>query len=184
VLNTLTGPGFKEASLSCCAKNARFIEISKMNIWSVEEVKVKRPDVQYTLVDLLESWSEDQNLFPKLGRSLEEMVMKENSVFKSIPTVQFSAEDVRSAFKYFEKAKHIGKVVLRMPSYGGMFDSKRTYLITGGCGGIGFEVCKWMCDNGAEQIVLMGRKMPAEKVQLQINELNLAGKIQTNSEIY
>jgi NADPH:quinone reductase-like Zn-dependent oxidoreductase len=177
ILNTLTGPGFKEASLACCAKNARFIEIRKMNIFSPQEVNIKRPDVEYFLVDLLEFWVEDPNLFPDLGRPLEEIVMKENSSFKPLPVVQFSAEDVRSAFHYFEKAKHIGKVVLKMPSCGGMFDSNRTYLITGGCGGIGFEVCKWMCENGALNIVLMGRNPPKEKVQTQINALNNSGKI-------
>jgi NADPH:quinone reductase-like Zn-dependent oxidoreductase len=52
VLNSLTSAGFKETSLKICAKNARFVEMSKLNIWKVEEVKELRPDVKYSVEDL------------------------------------------------------------------------------------------------------------------------------------
>jgi NADPH:quinone reductase-like Zn-dependent oxidoreductase len=52
VLNSLTSAGFKETSLKICAKDARFVEMSKLNIWKVEEVKELRPDVKYSVEDL------------------------------------------------------------------------------------------------------------------------------------
>lgn len=52
VLNCLTSPGFKEASLDACVEGARFVEISKMAIWSEEDVEQLRPDVKYWVVDL------------------------------------------------------------------------------------------------------------------------------------
>lgn len=53
VLNSLTGPGFKEMSLSCCAQNAFFVEMSKLNIWEAFDPCLKeRPDVQYSVEDL------------------------------------------------------------------------------------------------------------------------------------
>jgi len=50
VLNTLTGEGFVEGSLGCCAKSGRFIELSKRDIWSEGEVKAFRSDVHYHIV--------------------------------------------------------------------------------------------------------------------------------------
>lgn len=49
VLNSLTGPGFKEATLAICEQGARFIEMSKMNIWSKDQVSELRPDVMYKI---------------------------------------------------------------------------------------------------------------------------------------
>lgn len=47
VLNSITGPGFKEASLNALGKNGRFVEMSKLSVWTPEEVAEIRPDVIY-----------------------------------------------------------------------------------------------------------------------------------------
>lgn len=52
ILNSLTSPGFKEASLSVCSQGGRFIEMSKLHVWTPAEVKALRPDVDYNIVDL------------------------------------------------------------------------------------------------------------------------------------
>ena len=52
VLNSLTGAGFIEATLSACAHGARFIEISKRAIWTVEQMQQARPDMAYHIVAL------------------------------------------------------------------------------------------------------------------------------------
>ena len=41
------------------------------------------------------------------------------------------------------------------------FRSDRTYLITGGLGEIGLETAKWMIEQGARSLVLLGRNVPA-----------------------
>lgn len=42
VLNSITGPGFKEASLAVCAKNARFVEMSKISGNTSNRINLKR----------------------------------------------------------------------------------------------------------------------------------------------
>ena len=37
VLNSLTGPGFIEASLSCLVAGGSFVEMGRRDIWSAEE---------------------------------------------------------------------------------------------------------------------------------------------------
>ena len=43
VLNSLTGPGFIDASLSCLAQGGRFVEMARVDILSQEEMAAARP---------------------------------------------------------------------------------------------------------------------------------------------
>lgn len=43
-------------------------------------------------------------------------------------------------------------------SRGGILSADSTYLITGGTGGIGRGLTKWMVENGARNVVLLGRR--------------------------
>ena len=52
VLNSLTGPGFIAASLSCLADGGRFVEMARADIWSNEEMSAVRPDVSYWVLEL------------------------------------------------------------------------------------------------------------------------------------
>ncbi|XP_035716541.1 highly reducing polyketide synthase gloL-like [Folsomia candida] len=52
VLNSLTSKGWKEASIYVTRTGGRFIEMSKLNVWSHAEVDQIRPDVRYSIVDL------------------------------------------------------------------------------------------------------------------------------------
>jgi thioester reductase-like protein len=182
VLNSLTSEGFKEASLALCNEGARFIEMSKLNIWTLEEVKALRPDVKYDIVDL--SAAPQEHLI-----SLMEPIrdLMNNDVIQPLPYVRFDAAEIREALTYLQKARHVGKIVCVMPEPDGqvsgasslvtpMFNDRSSYLITGGLGGIGFEVAKWMAQSGAKYIVLAGRNPPNEKVAEEIHRINSNGK--------
>jgi FlaA1/EpsC-like NDP-sugar epimerase len=91
---------------------------------------------------------------------------------------------MRSALAYLEKAKHIGKVICVFPEAPTkesdslnikLFNDRSTYLVTGGCGGIGFEVMKYLCENGARTVVICGRRMPSAEYMKEINAMNNSG---------
>ena len=50
-----------------------------------------------------------------------------------------------------------------------------SYLITGGLGGLGLTVARWMADRGARYLVLMGRREPSEAARGVIEDLRAAG---------
>ena len=52
VLNSLTGPGYIEASLSCLAANGRFVEMGRRDIWTAAEMAAARPDVAYSVLEV------------------------------------------------------------------------------------------------------------------------------------
>jgi NADPH:quinone reductase-like Zn-dependent oxidoreductase/SAM-dependent methyltransferase/acyl carrier protein len=190
VLNSLTSEGFKEASLAVCNEGARFVEMSKLNVWSPEEVKGLRPDVDYTIVDLS---AFNRSQLRDILISIREWI--QDSRIRPIPYTRFDVTEIREALTYLQKAKHIGKVICMMPdeskgSGGGdvsqshgrclsnipLFNERSTYLITGGLGGIGWEVAKWMVKSGAKHVALVGRNPPSGKIAREIEQINGRGK--------
>ena len=197
MLNSLTGPGFKEISLKACAQGAQFIEIGKLNTWSEEEVRRLRPDMKYFIVDLsglgIRAPEEAAGMMTEMSQYFE------SGTYTSLPHTVFPLDLTRQAFYYFQEAKHIGKIVIKMPkaefSTEGrltlihqLFNDESTYLITGGLGGLGMEVTKWMTTQGARNIVLVGRNPPNSRSQELINDLNSNGSrihvIQANVSQY
>ena len=76
-----------------------------------------------------------------------------------------------------QQAKHIGKVVLTMPT-GHSADSSpikieknSTYLITGGLGALGLQLTQWIADQGATHIALTSRRAPSSTAQALIQQL-------------
>ena len=73
-------------------------------------------------------------------------------------------------------ARHIGKNVIRMPPLArGGLRPDRTYLVTGGLGGIGCAVARWLVAHGAGAIVLNGRRDPDPEADETIRELRETG---------
>ncbi|MET0404867.1 MAG: type I polyketide synthase, partial [Cystobacter sp.] len=50
-----------------------------------------------------------------------------------------------------------------------------TYLITGGLGGLGLQVAKWLVERGARHLLLMGRQAPGAAAQESLRALRQAG---------
>jgi acyl transferase domain-containing protein/acyl carrier protein len=53
--------------------------------------------------------------------------------------------------------------------------NQATYLITGGLGGVGFEIARWFAEQGAGHLVLVGRSAPRAEIQTQIEQLRALG---------
>lgn len=51
----------------------------------------------------------------------------------------------------------------------------RSYLITGGRGGIGLQVARWFVKQGARHLILLGRSQPSPEVRLVLDELEAVG---------
>src|SRR5262249_45666936 len=50
-----------------------------------------------------------------------------------------------------------------------------TYLITGGLGGVGLLVARWLVEQGARHVILMGRRAPDELASRQVQAMNQTG---------
>ena len=159
VVNSLTGPGFIEASLSCLAAGGRFVEIGRRDIWSEERMSAERPDVAYFILAL--DVMKDQDV-SRAGAALCQVVSRlVAGELKPLVHTRWPMAEAGSAMDFMRSAKHIGKIVLTAPPLAkGRLRDDRTYLVTGGLGGIGCAVAEWLAERGAGTIVLNGRRPP------------------------
>ena len=160
VLNSLSGEGFIESTVSACAKNARFIEIGKRGIWTHDEMKNVRPDIAYFIFDLGEMMINKPEEAKKLLSHVASQF--EKGTFKPIHYKSFDLTEAQKAFQYLQRAKNIGKVILVPPKGKVAIDPEGSYLITGGFGGLGLKIAQWLADQGATHLVLVGRTVPEE----------------------
>ncbi len=159
VLNSLTGEGFIEASLACLADGGRFVELARRDILSEAEMAAIRPDVAYSILEL-DVLKEEEPARP--GRVLGD-VMGRIAAGELTPLVhtRWPLAEAGAAMAFMRDARHIGKIVLTAPPLReGRLRPDRTYLVTGGLGGIGCAVARWLADHGARTIVLNGRRAP------------------------
>ncbi len=174
VLNSLTSEGFIEASLACLGSGGRFVEIGKRGIWSQREMSASRPDVAYSVLDVDELKRTDP---VRAGASLSRiMVRLAAGELSPLPHTVWPLCEMESAMEAMRAARHTGKNVLRMPPLArGNLRPDRAYLVTGGLGGIGCAVARWLADHGAGAIVLNGRRDPDPEAEAIIRELREAG---------
>ncbi|MYK34685.1 MAG: zinc-binding dehydrogenase, partial [Chloroflexi bacterium] len=153
VVNSLTGEGFIDASLSCLAQGGRFIELGRLDILTEEEMAAVRPDVSYAIL-MLDVLKEHDPETP--GNALRR-VMQQLAAGEVRPLVhsRWSMTEAGPGMKFMRAARHIGKIVFTTsPLESGRLREDRTYLVTGGLGGIGCALAEWLAERGAGAIVL------------------------------
>ncbi|MEM7716725.1 MAG: zinc-binding dehydrogenase, partial [Cyanobacteria bacterium P01_A01_bin.68] len=109
VLNSLSGD-FIDKSFAVLKADGCFLEIGKRDIWSLEQVKQVKSNAQYALIDLMSLAQQQPDLIQLMLQEL--MQLFENDRLKPLPRQVFSIQDVISAFRYMQQAKHVGKVVI------------------------------------------------------------------------
>ena len=174
VLNSLTAEGFIEATLSCLAHGGRFVELAARDILSEEEMAAARPDVAYFIVKL-DVLKEEEPARP--GALLAD-VMERLAAGELTPLVhtRWPLAEAAQAIEFMRDGRHIGKIVFtNSPLTRGRLRGDRTYLVTGGLGGIGCAVANWLADRDAGAIVLNGRRPPDAEAEEAIRGLRERG---------
>ncbi len=135
VLNSLAGE-FTDASLRLLAPGGRFIEMGKTDVRDPDVVAQRYRGARYRAFDLMEAGPD------RTAAMLAEIVgLLQEGVLTPLPLKTFDVRCASAAYRYVSQARHIGKVVLTVPSGlgevlsgcgGGLAQS--TVLITGGTG--------------------------------------------------
>lgn len=178
VLNSLADE-FVLKSVAVLADQGRFLEIGKRGILEPAEMERLRPDASYFIVD----WGETNKQDPVLMRTLllELMALFETGALQPLPRRVFTMPNVVEAFRYMAQAKHIGKIVVTQEGAAAAQASRvtpqaeATYLITGGLGGLGLVVARWLVEKGGRHLVLVGRSQPSAYAQKAIKSIEALG---------
>ncbi|MGB8790489.1 MAG: SDR family NAD(P)-dependent oxidoreductase, partial [Mycobacterium sp.] len=168
VLNSLTNEGFIEATVRATAKNGRFAEIAKRDIWTPEQMAEARPDIAYEIVALdTVTFQEPERIRGLLSEVSDGLAKGE---WTPLPAEIYPLTEARTAFRRMQQARHIGKIVCQMPNPL-QPRGDRSYLITGGLGAIGLHTASYLAQLGAGDIVLTSRREPDADAQRAIEEI-------------
>ncbi|OBF29198.1 type I polyketide synthase [Mycobacterium sp. ACS4331] len=168
VLNSLTNEGFLDATVRATAKNGRFAEIAKRDIWTPEQMAEVRPDISYEIVALdtvtICEPERIRALLTEVSQGLAE------GAWTPLPAEIYPLTEARAAFRRMQQARHIGKIVVQIPEPL-QPRADRTHLITGGLGAIGLHTASHLAQLGAGDIVLTSRRDPDAQAQSVIDEI-------------
>jgi len=173
ILNSLTGD-FIDENIRCLALKGRYIEIGKLGILTPEEMQEQRPDCAYHIFDLGEVGLQQPALIQELFQSLGERLTQQH--LKALPMHIYPLESAAEAFQCMLQAKHQGKIVLKHSL--GRILPQRSYLITGGLGGLGLKLAEWLIEEGATHIVLNSLNAANEQVQKQLTALQQKAQVE------
>ncbi|MFI6134240.1 type I polyketide synthase, partial [Micromonospora sp. NPDC051141] len=150
VLNALAGE-FVDASLGLLPRGGRFVEMGKTDVRDPVRVAADHPGVMYQAFDLSEAGGD------RIGQMLGEILdMFAADILQPLPVRVFEAAHAVQALRYLQAARHVGKVVLRLPAG---LDSGGTVVVTGGTGVLGGLVARHLVTaHGVRHLVLLSRR--------------------------
>ena len=174
VLNSLTGDALL-AGLSLLRPFGRFVEIGKRDIIDDTALPMGGLDRNISLVsvDIDLMMLERPALFSRMVDEVWELM--NDGMLAPLPVRAFPASLAEDAFRTFARARHIGRLVLRMDDPGipvtPVADPRpwvrpgAWYVVTGGLGGVGLELAGWLADQGATRLSLWSRSGVTTEVQ-------------------
>jgi acyl transferase domain-containing protein/acyl-CoA synthetase (AMP-forming)/AMP-acid ligase II/acyl carrier protein len=179
VLNSLSGD-FIPQSLSVLKAKGRFLEIGKAGVWQPEQIAELKPDVAYSIIDLIQVSEQQPQLIQSMLKELMQQFQPQSERSRSLqplPCKTFSSPQVQEAFRFMQQARQIGKIAIAQETGESSVpeDSDGAYLITGGLGGLGLQVARWLVERGARHLLIVGRRQPSAEAQATLKQLERAG---------
>ncbi|KAL8897966.1 MAG: hypothetical protein Q9207_006939 [Kuettlingeria erythrocarpa] len=187
LLNSLAGEPFHE-SFDCLAKLGRFIEIGKRDILDRSRLDMGtfNKSVTFASVDLTILFEHDPLLAKRmLGEVFA--LLADGKLQPVQPLNVFPLSEMESAFRLIQAGKHTGKVILQAdertavkavppPIAPATFLENASYLLIGGLGGLGREICRWMVSRNCKNLIVLSRSgMQSTHAQTVKDELERNG---------
>ena len=79
----------------------------------------------------------------------------------------------RGGQRYVARLAHHARLAANAPAF--QLQAEASYLITGGLGGLGLLTAQWLVEQGARQLVLIGRRAPSSEAQTALQNLQRQG---------
>jgi NADPH:quinone reductase-like Zn-dependent oxidoreductase/acyl carrier protein len=153
-----------DRTMACVAPYGRYVEIGKKDLLTDRKIGL-RPflrnlayfafDLRQLLVDRPAAVRAELDTLLDLFRS---------GSLRPLPFRVFHPSQTETAFRHLASARHIGKLVIALDEQEIEVAAARapaapqgTWLITGGCGGVGLGMAEALVDSGVRSLVLLGR---------------------------
>nr|ALQ32775.1 putative polyketide synthase [Fusarium babinda] len=173
VINSLSG-NLLQQTWAVVADFGRFVEIGKRDFLQNSFLPMSPFDnnITFTGVDLRKMFLNRPDEHKRCLTDMNELI--ERKVVQAIrPVTAIPVSQIATAMRKLQSGQNIGKIVITMnpgervmaelakpllvTSAGTLLRPDKTYIITGGTGGIGLSLGPWMVENGARNVILLGR---------------------------
>ncbi|MFR9753262.1 type I polyketide synthase [Nocardia sp. 004] len=166
VINTAPGE-IATRNFNAVKEFGRIVELGKADIYFGGALELRNFDknVTYSSLDL------DRMMKLQTKRVVGDIInvlhQLSEGTYRPLPYQMYGTAEVAQAFEEVARSTRIGRVALdmteqtplvcqRLPEV--VIDSDARYLITGGFGGFGLAVGRWLVDKGARHLTLIGRR--------------------------
>ncbi|KAL8936336.1 MAG: hypothetical protein Q9216_004984 [Gyalolechia sp. 2 TL-2023] len=182
VLNSLSGELLR-ASWSCVAPFGRFVELGKSDINSREGLPMSPFNMNVTFASV------DLGMVMNHNKAVMASTLKAVMTYWGNPDLQLGASslnvykssEIEQAFRKMQSGTSIGKIVIEMDDASvvpvaptskstSYFDPCATYVITGGFGGLGPSITRWMADRNARNFIVLSRSGAKSKSAIELLE--------------
>ncbi|MEV6803014.1 MDR/SDR family oxidoreductase, partial [Micromonospora rifamycinica] len=152
ILNSLTHEHI-DASLTLLHPHGHFLEMGKTDLRDPEHLATTHPDIHYQPFDLL---TLDPTHIQRMLTALHDLFAQ--GALTPPPITTFGIHHAPEALRHLEQAKHVGKVVLTLPTPP---PEHGTTLITGGTGTLGALLATHLADHNPHgHLLLTSRRGP------------------------
>lgn len=145
--------------------------VAQSTLWGMGRVIAnEHPELNCRLVDLDQTSTEIAAHADIIETLLGELL--------NPPTLSAHHEDqiaFRGKQRYAARLVKIERVTQPLQTNTPSLRADRTYLITGGLGGLGLLVARWLAEQGARHLLLVGRHAPSTAAQQQIQTIEQLG---------
>jgi len=184
VVNSLAGEALARG-ISTLRVGGRFIELGKRDLLEGGQIPLRwlEGSRSFFLADLSVMAEKQPEACGQLLR--ETLRLFEDKAFPPLPKRVFAASDLAEALHHMARGHHIGKVVIRMDDgnvsvkppadAAACIRDDSTYVLTGGLGGLGLVVARWLVGKGARNLVLVGRSEPSPEAREAIEAMEREG---------
>ncbi|GAB2657145.1 type I polyketide synthase [Nocardia goodfellowii] len=184
VLSSAPGEILRQ-NFNAVAEFGRIVEVGKADIYTGGLLEMANFDknVAYYSMDLDRLVAVDPQRLIKLLQRIYEKVLA--GTYKPLPYRMFETDEVATAFEETIRSTGLNRIALRMDSALPAvrpylpqveIDAGASYLITGGFGGFGLAIGRWLTVRGARRLVLVGRSgASTEDARRQLEAWHAAG---------
>ncbi|KAI1820011.1 BcPKS1, polyketide synthase [Xylaria intraflava] len=187
VLNSLAGD-LLVASWECIAPLGRFIELGKVDIEGNSKLPMSHfhENVTFSAISVDSLIVQRPLMTGKALKAVMDLISKK-VIKPASPLGIYPISEAEKVLRMMQSGKNIGKAVLTItssdrvptllqPKYSCYLDASLTYIIAGGLGGLGRSAARWMCQQGARNLILLSRSGPSSPVaQALVRELRGKG---------
>lgn len=168
VLNSLSDDKLL-ASVRCLARGGMFLEIGKFDIMNNSALGMSVFERETTFRAV---FADNLIEMPEERKIIHEMIDKDlrTGIIQPLHSTAFPVNEIEHAYRFMSTGKHVGKVMIQVRESEHSLASVPikvipkvyckpdfVYIVCGGLGGFGLEICDWLVIRGARVLVLNSR---------------------------